>query len=301
MKVLENAHAEQVDNYIFLGDYGLYDFPFPNEVVQELMGMENAYLIKGNKEDSMKYFREETTNEMINDQNAGIYHSVRELTHESYDYLNGLEDELYIQLSPNAVVYATHISPVYEKPPGVPNNKCCRNNIFYENMLEKPFTHGEFLADYHNFINSDICTPYVQNIDANVIVYGHNHLQSYAYCGDKLIINPGSCGQPFDFDNRAAYAILEETRSGFNVIERRVLYDIEAVIHYTKLSAYYEKARIICELNFLDMRSGRNHFPILNGIARQIAATKNEEGDYFTNETWAEAGELFFAQYGVYH
>jgi len=299
MKVLDDARAEHVDNYIFVGDYSLYDFPFPNEVAQELMGMENAYIIKGNKEKSMRYLRDENSDEMINEQNAGLYHSVRELTQKSYDFLNGLDDELYIRLSPSAFVYATHISPIYDRSPKEPYNKCCSNSVFYQAMLEKPFTHEDFLDDYHNFVNSDICTPYIKSIDANIIIYGHNHLQSYAYCGDKLIINPGSCGLPFDFNNKAAYTILEEIGNGFNVIEKRVLYDIEAVINYTKSSALYEKAKIICELNFLDMRSGRNHFPILNSIARGIAKAKNEEGKDFSNETWTEASERFFAQYGV--
>jgi len=42
MKVLEDAHTENVDNFIFLGDYYM-DFPFANEIVAELMRMENAY------------------------------------------------------------------------------------------------------------------------------------------------------------------------------------------------------------------------------------------------------------------
>ena len=301
MKVLEDARANHADNYIFTGDYAVYDFPWPNEVAQELMGMENAYFIKGNKEDSMKYFRDENPNEVINDQSAGLYHSTRDLSQEAYDFLIGLEGELYIKLSPNALVYATHVSPIYERPPGGPPiNKCCRNNVFYQAMIEKPFSHDEFLDDYRCFVNSDICVPYIENINANIIVYGHNHLQSHAYCGDKLIINPGSCGLPFDFNNKAAYTILEETSKGFNVFERRVDYDIEAVINHTKSSVLYKKAKNICELNFLDMRCGRNHFPVLNSIARGIAAAKNEEGEYCSNETWAEAGERFFAQYGTY-
>ncbi|MCL2278983.1 MAG: metallophosphoesterase, partial [Oscillospiraceae bacterium] len=186
IKVLEDARTERVDSYIFLGDYSLYDFPYPNEVVQELMGMDNAYFIKGNKEESMKYFKEQKPEEMINDQNAGLYHTVRELTQESYDFLSSLEDDLYIRLSCNVLVYATHISPIYEKSPP-PKNKCCSNLIFRQAMLEKPFSHEGFLDDYHNFVNSDICIPYIQKIDANIILYGHNHLQSYAYCGEKLI------------------------------------------------------------------------------------------------------------------
>ena len=300
MKVLEDARAEHVDNFIFLGDYYM-DFPYSNEVVQELIGMDNTHLIKGNKEEYMQLNRDRALKETIREKSINAYQAIRELTQESYDFLNSLEDELYIRLSPKALVYATHVSPIYERPPGgPPKNKHCNNHFFYQAMLEKPFSHEEFLDDYHNFVNSDICIPYIQNIDANIIVYGHNHLQSYAYCGEKLVINPGSCGLPFDFNNKAPYTILEETRNGFNVIERRVAYDIDAVINYTRSSVLYEKNRIICELTFLDMRCGRNHLPILVGIAREIAATNNEEGEWlnYSNATWEEAGGRFFAQYG---
>jgi len=202
------------------------------------------------------------------------------------------------------LVYATHISPIFGKSQGAtPRDKCCLNQIFRQAMLEKPFSHEEFLDDYHSFVNSDICVPYVQNIDANIILYGHNHLQSYAYCGDKLIINPGACGLPFDFSNKAAYTILEETRNGFNVIERRVAYDIESLIHYTRASVLYEKNKIICELTFLDVLSGRNNQSLLFDIAREIATAKDEEGDFFntpfSSSTWDEAGERFIEQYGV--
>ena len=299
MKVLEDARAESVDNFIFLGDY-LITFPYSNELAQELMGMDNAYIVKGNHEDWVIQLKKENH---ADEKFPGPHQIVRELPQEAYDFISGLEDELYIRLSPNAFVYAAHNSPIYEKPPGgPPKNKCCVNSLFCQTMLEKPFSHEEFLDDYHNFVNSDICIPYIQNIDANIILYGHNHLQSYAYCGKKLIINPGSCGLSFDFNNKAPYTILEETGNGFNVIEKRVAYDIEALINYTRASVLYEKNRIICELTFLERRSGRNHNSTLNGIIREIAITKNEEGSEWwncSNATWVEAGEQFIAQYGV--
>jgi len=299
MKVLEDARAEGVDSFIFLGDYFM-DFPFSNEVVRELMGMENAYVVKGNKEEAMRHFREENPEERITDQNAGLYYVCRELTQESFDFLDGLEKEMYIRLSPKTFVYATHISPIYGKPQGGhAESKFSNSGGFHQAMLEKPFTHEEFLEEYHNFVNSDSCLPFIQNIDANVIVYGHNHVQSYAYCGDKLIINPGSCGAAMDFDNRAAYTILEETGSGYNVIERRVEYDIEALIRHTKSSVLYEKSKIFSELIFLDLRLARNHSHVLLGIAREIASAKGEEGENFgsfSDDTWNEAGDRFLLQ-----
>ena len=116
MSVLEDARREYVDKFIILGDYYL-DFPYTNEVALELKRMKNAYIIKGNREQIMKHYREENPEDIINSRNAAIYYAVQDMTQESYDYLNNLEDELFIRLSPNVLIYATHVSPIYDKKP----------------------------------------------------------------------------------------------------------------------------------------------------------------------------------------
>jgi len=46
--------------------------------------------------------------------------------------------------------------------------------------------------------------------------------------GDRLIVNPGSVGQPRDEDSRAAYAILDTKNNTVDL--HRVEYDIDRVI-----------------------------------------------------------------------
>lgn len=58
--------------------------------------------------------------------------------------------------------------------------------------------------------------------DPEVIVFGHSHLQFMRPAGERLLVNPGSVGIPFDGDRRAAYAIWEGGRD-FEL--RRVEYD----------------------------------------------------------------------------
>jgi diadenosine tetraphosphatase ApaH/serine/threonine PP2A family protein phosphatase len=58
--------------------------------------------------------------------------------------------------------------------------------------------------------------------DPDVIVFGHSHLQFMRAAGERLLVNPGSVGIPFDGDRRAAYAIWEGGRD-FEL--RRVEYD----------------------------------------------------------------------------
>jgi predicted phosphodiesterase len=64
--------------------------------------------------------------------------------------------------------------------------------------------------------------------DPRVIAFGHSHLQFSRESGERLLVNPGSVGMPFDGDRRAAYALW---RGGRDFELRRVEYDVEAYAH----------------------------------------------------------------------
>ena len=136
----------------------------------------------------------------------------------------------------------------------------------------------------------------VKGIDASVIVFGHNHLQGYGYCEVKLVINPGSCGLPLDFNTGAAYTILETTPNGYVVTEKRVAYDIEATVRCLQESAMHERGKVWSELVAKALRTGRDYFGVFFETAKGIAAAKNEDGGLFSNETWWEAYDAFLPQ-----
>ena len=58
------------------------------------------------------------------------------------------------------------------------------------------------------------------------ICVGHTHHPYVLEVGDKLVINPGSVGQPRDGDPRASYAVIEDHR----VELKRVEYPVEDTI-----------------------------------------------------------------------
>lgn len=59
------------------------------------------------------------------------------------------------------------------------------------------------------------------------LVLGHTHYPMLRRCGEGLIINPGSVGQPRDWNPAASYAILD-TQSA-EVDFRRIRYDVEGL------------------------------------------------------------------------
>lgn len=68
--------------------------------------------------------------------------------------------------------------------------------------------------------------PYLNDFDG--IVIGHTHIQHKAVIDNRLIVNPGSVGQPRDGNPAAAYAVLETETQAVEL--RRVDYDIDKVI-----------------------------------------------------------------------
>ncbi len=81
-----------------------------------------------------------------------------------------------------------------------------------------------------------------REINADFVILGHTHISMYRIIENKVIINPGSVGQPRDGDNRASYGILDTKNKSFEI--KRIKYPIDKVIDELKklkLEKRYEK------------------------------------------------------------
>ncbi|MCD2201639.1 metallophosphatase family protein [Halobacterium sp. KA-4] len=65
--------------------------------------------------------------------------------------------------------------------------------------------------------------------DYQGIVLGHTHIQHKATVDDRLIVNPGSVGQPRDGNPHAAYAVLDTETNDVEL--HRTHYNIDRVHH----------------------------------------------------------------------
>ncbi len=72
----------------------------------------------------------------------------------------------------------------------------------------------------------DTLTKYLDDLEG--LILGHTHVQHTDTIEDKLLINPGSVGQPRDEDPRAAYAVVNTERK--TVECKRTQYDVDSVI-----------------------------------------------------------------------
>ena len=95
--------------------------------------------------------------------------------------------------------------------------------------------------DEYAVADADFWSRRLQNVEANVVCVGHTHHPYVLEVGDKLVINPGSIGQPRDGDPRASYAVIEDNR----VELKRVEYDVEATVRTIQESGLPEPAKAL--------------------------------------------------------
>ncbi|MGL4551147.1 MAG: metallophosphoesterase family protein [Gemmataceae bacterium] len=81
--------------------------------------------------------------------------------------------------------------------------------------------------------DAEFWTRRLANVDADVVCVGHTHHPYVMEVGGKLVINPGSVGQPRDGDPRASYAVIED----YNVELKRVEYPIEDTVRVVEESS----------------------------------------------------------------
>jgi putative phosphoesterase len=79
----------------------------------------------------------------------------------------------------------------------------------------------------------------LRDVEAEVVCVGHTHLPYVLEVGDKLVINPGSLGQPRDGDPRGSYAIIED----YKVELKRLEYPVEETVRVIQESSLPEDAR----------------------------------------------------------
>ncbi len=79
----------------------------------------------------------------------------------------------------------------------------------------------------------------VEKSDADIICVGHTHMQFNIRAGSRIVLNPGSVGQPRDGDPRAAYAIIDDGK----IELKRVAYPVDEAIRRVQASPLPDRAK----------------------------------------------------------
>lgn len=183
--VIEAIQGTEVDLVVCAGDIVGYG-AFPNECCRILKNLSN-HVVFGNHD--IAALTEDTTWMNPDAAKAALW-TARNLSTRSRHYLESLKIETSLE-SDKMKTRIFHGSPrsvaeyVYEEDAG-------------EGMLDAE--------------------------EVDLLVLGHTHVPFVKSFGDRLIVNPGSVGQPRDHDSRASWALIDTKSKTCSI--QRVSYDI---------------------------------------------------------------------------
>lgn len=297
--VLADARARGAERFAFLGDYSL-GLIWPNEVLDILQDFESqgAAMVRGNEED---YFTAAARGE-AHIHTSGQFAVVRWY----YDYIT--EDNLAFQaglskeqvLAGDAVPEGAPPVRMFHKPQRYFDgaSPCTLNPQTYAAGIDAGmFTDKTYAAHAHALLEQDaLLDDRMAALPAGVYAFGHTHIQWQWRHGSQLLVNPGSCGLPLDFDRRAPYALLEWTDETWHAELLRVPYDVDGTVAAVQKAECAQKVPVWCGVLNRELETAREQaIPFL----QHTEAFANAIGDTvrpFCHKTWNAAYAAWVAQ-----
>ncbi len=209
--VLEKLYTENCEKIICCGDI-IGIGPYPEETVQRIMQIPNIVAIRGNHE---RYLLEGLPTQVPNEEHMGYeemeHHKWEHalLSNESIEFLRGLPYRSEFDLGD------LHFAVMHY---------CMDNSNKYIRYTPHP--------------NLENCYQMFSDINADVILYGHDHMTAINCDEHKLFANFGSLGCPAKDGNIARAGILMVNNGKVAFENIKVLYDIDKVIADINRFAY---------------------------------------------------------------
>ncbi len=209
--VLDRLYAENCEQIICCGDI-IGIGPYPEETVQHIMRIPNIVAVRGNHE---KYLLEGMPEQVPNEEHMGFeemeHHKWEHalLSYESIEFLRGLPYRNDFDLG------GLHFIVMHY---------CMDSSNRYSSYTPHP--------DLEN------CYQMFSEVEADVILYGHDHNATVNWDEQKLYANFGSLGCPAKDGNVARAGILNINNEKVAFKTIKVLYDVDKVIEDINCLAY---------------------------------------------------------------
>ena|GEM_PF-439827 len=182
------SSSSDIDKIFCCGDVIGY-YPNVSQTV-DLLKEYGVVSIKGNHEQSVCNNAPISTNQVGLD---SFDMTIRNMTREDRAYLESLPQELSVQFD-GVRLFLVHGGP----------EDCFSQYIYPDSDIS--------FSSFHP--------------DADIIVLGHTHFPMLAKRDGRIVLNPGSCGQPRDLDFRASSVVVDTVER--TVCFHRHIYDVDS-------------------------------------------------------------------------
>jgi len=274
---IEDAKLSGADEYILLGDY-TSRYPWGDMVVDTMRSLCGAHVIRGNGEGYYVNWPPDW-GDMSAQQLAPITWAYEKLTRDNLAYLLALPETAMVSHG-GIDIFLQHSIDFFFHPQVM---TFAHTMNFNNMMLVSPLSHYEHLVRGREaFLACPAVVAAIMALPKGVYLYGHNHLQFHMEYEGRLFINPGSCGMAADWGSSAAYTLLTIEDGKWSILERRVVYDIDAAEAGFVSTGYQAYAPVWSDATIRQMRTGMEYFGWLvthlnktrQDAARMIATEK---------------------------
>ena len=128
----------------------------------------------------------------------------------------------------------------------------------------------------------------ISDLDVELLVSGHTHIQESVMYGTKKLIHPGSAGIPWYYEGKTQYMILHGTEKRWEEEFFQLPYDVDAVIEEFETSGIMQKAFHWAKLNIHVLRTGDDYTSPCLKLAMELC--REEEGDV----VWPDIPEKYW-------
>ena len=277
---LADAAAHQVDGYLLAGDYCI-SAPWAHEVIALLRALPNAHIIRGNDESHLD----------VPPGDDGQFEVSRwcmsTLTQEDKAWLDALPETLTLSCEGH-IIHMAHSSTAFV-------GKCLhekfRTSVLPSFYPDGPASREALQADFRALWEKEAFRAHIAALDKGVYVFGHNHIQNFADFDGRILVNPGSVGMPLDCGAPfcAPYSLLTIENGAVSVEERRIPYDVEALIAQVKSTGQYPAARVWSEIIFSEWRTCREKVYQFLHRCERYADRIGDPRRPFAKDTWEAA------------
>lgn len=298
--VLNDAKNNNVDCYIFVGDYFLSN-PFPNECMNRIRNIDNKYIIRGNEEAYLENLIGKDQRTWLDGQMQISYYCYKAVSEDNLQYVLSLPHAVRFS-EQNVEVYISHSSRDYLED--------CEHDEWTPEKLVKKYSGRELIdkslhKQIHAYMeNDEKCKTVIRHMNPGIYIFGHTHIQWswQSEDGKVTLINPGSCGLPLDGKrNSVPYTILEICADGkVSVEEKRIPFDMEEYIQILRNSDQSKYANVWTKIIEKELKTGLEHLYFFLCYVEEYA---NKIGDIrrpYAVDTWEEAYKLWETEFRIY-